>query len=448
MWGSAVAQVQTAEHREPQAAAGIKLGECTVYAHAESGTFIAIHGGQHFFGTAEHAMPFTRGRCTQYTARGLTVQYSAATREGKQGLLLCCTGSNRFYEAVDESSWTHFPNGPETMVTVCHGPSSGHCEQIDLPCGTTVALRTGSAVVRTNGTAPATNGSPPPAERQTPSRIVQAAAAMPAAATAAPAVTLIENERVRPEEAMVFTRSVLLEEGPAVASMRQYQENIDTVRHNMNSYRIGYALPAQKIGDRYVFVGAVKGWRATSTGDSSAWPPFTYPVSRNEARRRAQQLKAIAVAEPLDEINNLRVYHYPIMVGYQGRQYQVDPTAIAFFIHPKTGHRMTVMYRGGRAYGAVNGPLACTSKIYIQDVKEYPAGPLGLGAARVPSVFYSKGVTFDVQPFAEDDNLQKLMATMLAAHTSGPLSTDDFQALYNEMARYTGGAVEMAAAEQ
>jgi hypothetical protein len=262
------------------------------------------------------------------------------------------------------------------------------------------------------------------------------------AGAAAPTVTLIEGQKVKPEEAMIFTRNVLIEQGSAVAAMSENQENIDTVRYNMNTYRIGYALPSEKVGERFIFNGPVKGWRATSTGDSSAWPPFTYLAARKETMRRAKLLQPIILAEPIDEMNNLRVYYLPSLDGHDGKQYKIEPTAVAFFIHPKTGQRMTVLIRGGRTYGSVNKPLAATSQVYVQELDSYSAGPLGLGKARVPSVFYVKSVKSDVEPFAEGDNFDKLMATVLAAHTAGPLATDDFKALLQEMTRYTGGAVE------
>lgn len=282
---------------------------------------------------------------------------------------------------------------------------------------------------------------PPSKETTTDGRVVPAKAQVNPGA-AAPPVTLIDGEMVRPDEAMTFTRSVLIDDGPAVAAMNEYQENINTVRYNFNTFRLGYSLPAGKVGDRFIFNGPVKGWRATSTGDVSVWPPAQYPASRIETMRRTKLLQPIILADPIDEMNNLRVYYFPSLVGYDGRDYRVEPMALAFCIHPKTGYRMTVMLRSGRTYGTVNKPLATTSNIYVQDVTSYPAGPLGLGTARVPSVFYSKTVRFDMEPFAAGDNFDKLMAQVLAAHESGPLSVDDFKALYHEMLRYTGGPVD------
>lgn len=269
---------------------------------------------------------------------------------------------------------------------------------------------------------------------------LKVAAASNAAGAAAPRVVRIEGERVKPEEAMAFTRSRLIEEGPAVARMSELQENINTVRYNMNTYRLGYSLMAERVGERHVFVGPIKCWRATSTGDVSIWPPTTYPVSREEAIRRAMMLEPIVQAEPIDEMNNLRVYYLPSFVGHDGQKYQIGPTALAFFIHPKTGSRMTVIIRVGRTYGSVDKPLAVTSQIYVEDTTSYPAGPLGLGRAHVPSVFYSKKVTFDMEPFGEEDNFNGLMRSLLSAHENAkPLSSEEFRALYKEMLRYTGG---------
>jgi hypothetical protein len=273
------------------------------------------------------------------------------------------------------------------------------------------------------------------------SKVVQAKA-QESSGAAAPRPVRIEGERVRPEEAMIFTRSKLIEDGPSVSRMSAIAENINTVRHNMNTYRLGYSLMAQKVGERHVFTGPVKCWRAASTGDVSDWPPMTYPVSREEAIRRAMLLEPIVQAEPIDEMNNLRVYYLPSLVGHDGRQYQVMPTAIAFFIHPKTGYRMTVIIRDGRTYGTVNKPLAVTSNIYVQETQGYPAGPLGLGTAHVPSVFYSKKVQFDMEPFAQGEAFDTLMQAVLHAKESGPLSTDDFKGLHAEMMRYTGGKTE------
>ena len=259
---------------------------------------------------------------------------------------------------------------------------------------------------------------------------------------AASKVVLIEGENVRPEEAMVFTRSKFLEDGPAVSLMSEFPENLDTVRFNINTYRIGYSLPAVKTGERYAFRGPVKGWRAPNTGAPSVWPPVVYPATRREVMRRAKLLEPIAIAQELDEMKNLRVYYLPTLVGHDGRQYKVAPLALAFFIHRNTGHRMTVALRNERTYGAVSTPLTATTNIYVADVATYSAGFLGIGRARVPKTFYSKAVSWHVQPFEKGDSFDLLMTKPLDAQKNPPLSVEDFQALFQEMTRYTGGPVK------
>ncbi len=255
-----------------------------------------------------------------------------------------------------------------------------------------------------------------------------------------PSVVRIDGERVRQEEVMIFTRSVLIEEGSSIARMSGHAENINTVRSNMNTYKVGYLLPSKKIDGKYMFSGPVKCWRAVSTNSVSEWPLSKYPVVRNETIRRAMLLRAVELTESVEESANLRLFYLPSLTGHDGRQYQFEPTVIAFFIDPKTGNRMTVMIRAGSTFGSVSKPLSSTSNIYVAQTQSYSAGPFGLGTAHVPSVFYSKKVEFDVQSFAPDNNLNKLMDSVLtAAKNKQLLSIEDFHALYKEMLRYTGG---------
>jgi hypothetical protein len=256
---------------------------------------------------------------------------------------------------------------------------------------------------------------------------------------------LLAGERVKPEEAMAFTRSVLLKEGSAYSQMSQIPENINSVQYAITTYRVGYAVASAKQGDRYTFTGPTKGWRAESTGEQSVWPPVSHPALRREVMRRAKLLQPIVIAEPIDEMNNLRVYYLPTLIGHDGRKYTEDPIAIAFFIHPVTGSRMTVLLRAGRTYGSVNRALSATSRVYVQSTTRQSAGPLGLADAYIPNIFYAKSVEMDVEPFAEGDNFDRLMGAALEAHSKGPLATDDFRALYHEFTRYTGGPIPKAA---
>jgi hypothetical protein len=413
------------------AAKEVKLAECSVFVHQSSGTMIVVKGDDYYFGTSQHVVAFSPGNATSETDKGVVIKFSHATSEGKQGILVYCGSDLRFYEPASDAAISAMPKGKETSVALC--TKGKGCTHAHTPC---------SAGATTTASTPRPNGPPQPGGNGKQASNVVQAGAQTSAGAAAPGVVLIEGERVQPAEAMIFTRSILMEEGPSVAAMNEFQENINKVRYNMNTYRLGYALASEKVGSRHVFSGAVKGWRGTSTGDVSAWPEATYPVARREARRRAQLLDPIIIAEPIDEMNNLRLYYLPSLVGHDGREYTVIPTAIAFCIHPRTGGRMTIMVRDGRTYGAVNGPLAVTSNIYVKDVESYPVGPFGLGTARIPSVFYSKVVRFDVEPFPQGDPLDRLMGAVLAARSSGPLATTDFRALYQEMTRYTGGKVE------
>ncbi len=250
---------------------------------------------------------------------------------------------------------------------------------------------------------------------------------------AAPGVVLVEQERVPAEETMVFIRSQLLEEGQAVAEMRRHTQNIQGVRESINTYRVGYALAQQDQPQGHAFVGGVKGWRARSAGDVSVWPPDTYPVVRLESMRRARLLRPTPVAEACPEMSNLRVYAFPVTIGHDGQQYVTELSALAFFIHPDTGRRMTVVLHRGHAYGAVNAPLTAVSQVYVGDVASYPAGPFGLARARVPSIFYSRGVRFDSDPLPEGNKFLAPLEAVLAARETEPLSGSDFKALYHAM---------------
>jgi len=396
----------------------IALGDCKVFVHSSSGTIVAICGDDHYYGTSEHVMAFKRGDVTEAKGESLTVKYTEARSDGKAGLLVYCASGNRFYASCDDTAWSRMPKGKETCPVLCR-IGNDDCSRIPALCA-------------------AHSPSTAKTSSKHDSHIVQAGKQWPSA----PGVTLIEGEKVRPDEAMVFTRSVLVEEGASVAAMSRLQENISNVRYNMNSYRLGYAVPATKSGDRYQFHGSVKGWRATSTGDVSVWPPFNYRVSRDEAMRRARLLQPVAIAEEMSEMNNLRLYYLPSLVGHDGRNYQTVHQTIAFFIHPKTGYRMTVLMRDGRTYGTVNKPLAATSHIFVKHTEVYNVGPFGLGEAHIPSVFFTRRADFDMEPFAAGDNLERMMQVVLHGHQNGPLAAADFKALYDEMSRYTGGKTE------
>jgi len=253
-----------------------------------------------------------------------------------------------------------------------------------------------------------------------------------------PKVVRMDGERVNEKEVMIFTRSKLIEAGPSVNRMRGHRENIDTVLYNFNTFRLGYSVASKQVGGVYEFSGPTKCWRATSVRDVSQWPENKYPVSRNEAIRRAMSLRPILLTEAVNEEKNLRLYYLPSLVDYKNGKYKIEPTAIAFFIHPETGRRMTVMIREERTYANVDKPLTATSNVYVEETVSYSAGPFGLGTAYVPSVFYSKKVQFDVEPFALDNAFVSLLnSALVSVEKNQALSVEDFKALYEEMSKYT-----------
>ncbi len=455
----------------------IRLGDYDIYVHRQApppdaapfSFVIAVKGDEQYAGTLDGVVPIVRG--DKATDSKAAVAYSKGTLEDRSGLFVRCGSALEFYARADDRVWTELPDGKDTRVPVCPVTGGkGDCASVAAPCATVPlvprampsgngeAPRTSGATPRTNGNAPRANGDAPKAGGLVPQAVRDAvkalaaqragqaeepAAAAPAAApgtvAAAPKPSVVEGERVQPAEVMIYTHAQLVEEGPAVGMMSQIQQNIDTVRYNINSYRAGYSIPQDKIEERVYFKGATKAWRAVSTQDVSMWPPFTYPQSRNEAIRRAKLLEPILIAEPLDEMNNLRLYYMPVLVGHDGQDYRAQPMVLAFFMDPATAQRMTVVLYDGRAYGAVGKPLTASSQIYIQDAASYSAGLLGVGRAYIPSIFYSRNVQFDVAPFSQGDNLERLTAGVLRAHP-GVLAADDFLALAKEMGRYTGAA--------
>ncbi len=452
---AAATQTQAAGPAGAKPKASIKLAECEVYWHRSSGTIIVKQGEQYYYGTAKQLLPFARvqdpSASSQLTAEGLTLRCTNAISDNTPGLLLYCRGPYRFYGQAGTTFWQSLPQGKQTTVPVCPSRTGSGCPDLKLPCN--LAPPPGQPA---RAPAKATQAPAPQQEpTQEPAKPAQPApqppvASQPAAPTpteppageaqyyTAPAVQIIEGEQVQPQEVMIYTQSTLIEEGPAVRAMSQHRENIRQVRFNFNSYRVGYSLPAEHEEGHWQFIGLVKAWRALSLGGVSIWPPFAYAPSRREAIRRARLLQPIPIAKEVPGAKNLRLYYYPSMVGYQDGEYVVDPMVLAFFIGPRSGQRMTVMLHQGRTYGAVGSPLGVAAQIYVEQVISYRAGFMGMGEARVPSIFYGRTIEPDVEPFPAGDNFDRLMSKVLAAYSQPPLSVETFQALFREMARYTG----------
>jgi hypothetical protein len=238
---------------------------------------------------------------------------------------------------------------------------------------------------------------------------------------------------------MIIVNSALVEEGDAIKQLARNEANLNNVRYQINSYQIGYAIASEKLNSSSVFVGPTKGWRASGPGEVSRWPLALYAASRKETTRQAKLMDPIPIAQPLDEMNNLRVYYRPVLVDHDGERYQEEPSVLAFFVHPRTGTRMTVLFRGGRSYGTVDQAMEVSTRV---DVKQVVPGRGGDSGTLVPSVFTSEVVSVDVEPFPAGAPFDRLMQAALAAHEQGHMAADDFQGLFEQMSRYTGGKTE------
>jgi hypothetical protein len=245
---------------------------------------------------------------------------------------------------------------------------------------------------------------------------------------------LIEGESVHPEQVFAFTRTVLIEEGDAVAQMSHYAKNINTVRHDMNNYMVGHAAASTAIGGHHILHGPLKGWRATSTSGISTWPSSSYPASRQESMRRAKLLEPLPVAGPSADLDQLWLYYLPILVGHDGQQYMAEDAVLAFFVHPANGRRATVLHHKGQTYVALGTPLTATSWIYVRDVASYAAGPLGLARARVPKIFYSKGVRVDAPVVPVGDRLEMTMRQIFEDRSAGAIEPAAVHQLAAELA--------------
>jgi hypothetical protein len=257
---------------------------------------------------------------------------------------------------------------------------------------------------------------------------------------AAPPVKLIEGERVKADDIVAMMQSKLLDEGDAVKKLREANRN--NVRYNIDNYPIGYAIASEKVNDYFVFGGPLKGWRAKGPGEVSSWPPLLYTVTRKETMRQAKLIEPVPLAEAVDEMNNLRVYYRPLIVGHDGEKYQEQPSTLAFFIHPKTGTRMTVLFREGRSYGSIDELLVAKGKMFA---KEFVPGRGKESSTLVPSIFYSKEVLIDAEPFPKGDRFDALMQAVIAAHEKPPLATEDFKSLFEQMSQHTGGKTDPVA---
>lgn len=384
----------------------LRLGDCTIFVSPSRKTFIARRGEEYFYGTLSRVVRVRPAERTGYLDGGvLGLAFDTVRRGDVEGILVRCGEERLLYSEMAESAWDQLPKGRDTTVPIC--PAAGEQSCPGLP--------------------------PDPCQAElgkTP---------QPQATAEYHDVEPVEAEPVPADAVHVVLRSVLVEEGEAFRLMSQVPQNIQQVRANINGYIAGYFIEAEQVDSRWRFTGPTKAYRTTRLGSISVWPPPIYPESRQEALRRARAPISIRPSEPCDEMHNLRLYIYPITVGHDGEKYITEPSVLAFFIDPKTGRRMTVFYFRGKLYGAVSPtPLQVVSHIYVERVLRKSAGPLGLGTAYVPIVFYSRKVEVMHEPFAEDNPLYQLIPKVLDAQDR-TIDVELFRSIAREMSRYTGG---------
>ena len=402
---AAVTVAWNASELVAQEQALLRLGDCTIFVSPSRRTFIARRGQEYFYGTLAEVVRVRPAEQTGYAEGGvLELAFDTVRRGDVEGILVRCDRGRILYSEMAESAWDQLPNGRDTTVPIY--PLAGE---------------------------PASKRRPPdPCAAE-----LGQAAGQPEAVYHD--VVAVEGERVPEDAVHVVLQSVLVEAGRAFQLMSQVPQNIQQVRANINGYIAGYFIEAEKADSRWRFRGATKAYRTTRLGGISVWPPIIYPESRREAIRRAQSPVSVRPSEPCDEMHNLRLYIYPIKVGHDGKKYVTEPSVLAFFVDPRTGRRMTLFFFRGKLYGAVSPtPLRVVSKIYVQDVLRKPAGPLGIGTAYVPIIFYSKEVDVMHEPFTQDNPLYELIAQVLSAQ-GRTVEVSVFRSIAREMSRYTGG---------
>jgi hypothetical protein len=386
----------------------LRLGDCEIFVSPSRRTFIARKGTELYYGTLAIVTRATQGEKTGYSPEGkLLLAFYEVERAGVKGLVVRCDTQQILYSQMAETAWQQLPNGRDTSVPVCPDAGAEHSQQ----------------------------RIPDPCQMEAP------AVAAPRAELLAWEVSAVEGEVVPADEIHIMLYSRLIEEGQAVALMSQLPQNIQQARQNINGYIAGYFLAVEQVDGRYRFSGPTKAFRTTAPGRVSVWPPILYPDSRREALRRARSPVPVRPSQECPEMYNLRLYVYPITVGHDGQKYVTEPSVLAFFVDPKTGRRMTVFYYRDKCYGAVSPmPLQVTSQMFIAAVRQASVGPLGLGTAYVPTIFYSREVQIHHQPFPPDSAFYRLLPPVLGA-AGDTVDVKHFQAIAREMSRYTGGGL-------
>src|SRR5262245_16210144 len=62
-------------------------------------------------------------------------------------------------------------------------------------------------------------------------------------------VALLEGERPKSQDVMIYTQSKLIEEGDAIKRIAENEANLNNVRFNINDFQIGYTIATEKSND-------------------------------------------------------------------------------------------------------------------------------------------------------------------------------------------------------
>jgi hypothetical protein len=249
---------------------------------------------------------------------------------------------------------------------------------------------------------------------------------------APPTVTLLDGEQVAPDEVMVLMRSILVESGESIQRIRRSVFNLTMVRSDVNNYMTGYSLPVTWASKGFTFLNEVKAWRSTSMSGISVWPPIAYPCAREETMRHAAGLEPMYASGAGVLNDNLRVCFFPIRVDYNGMDYQVRDSLLAFFVHPQTGMRMTAIVYNDRVVGAIDKPLGVMVHLYLADT-EMHKGPLGIGKVHTPTKFFADRVEFESEMVELDGALSEALQRVLSQRTSNIISQENLDQLRVEM---------------
>jgi hypothetical protein len=160
------------------------------------------------------------------------------------------------------------------------------------------------------------------------------------------------------------------------------------VAREINSKYYGYLIATKKEAGRFRFDGPARAFTAKyGTPVTIDWPDATEFVYR-DSRANAASLSAVLSDAPLPEIDNFRIYYFPLRVGFDGAGYQIEDTLTVVMLDPATGVRQafTVRQQSGRV------------GIYPLDVAGVPSGPYEASVVTVLGVATTDEIDVPIGP--------------------------------------------------